>query len=60
MATSNDVDYLLQRAKQEARKAREAFERQDNPVMVMTHRELAVMYQARALRLSESEGLTIN
>lgn len=48
MSTSEDVDYLLSRAQQEVRKARESAERGDHMMAVYAHRELATRYQARA------------
>ncbi len=51
MHTSNDVEYLLHRAQQEARKAKEALARGDNMLMVYAHRELAIRYHATAASL---------
>ncbi len=57
MNTSNDVDYLLRRAQQEARKAREALERGDNLKAIYAHRELATRYQATAASLMRANRL---
>lgn len=48
MPTADDVNYLLRRARQEARTAREAMARGDHLMMIYAHRELAVRYEARA------------
>lgn len=48
MSTSEDVDYLLCRAQQEVRKAKEGVARGDHMMAVYAHRELAARYQARA------------
>lgn len=51
MRTSADADYLLRRAQQESRKANEMARRGDHRMAIFIHRELAVMYQARAAAL---------
>ena len=48
MSTPDDVNYLLRRAQQEARKAREALQRGDHMMAVYAHRELATRYEAAA------------
>tara|TARA_B100000378_G_scaffold248642_1_gene221476 strand:- start:670 stop:846 length:177 start_codon:yes stop_codon:yes gene_type:complete len=57
MHTSDDVEYLLRRAQQEARKAKEALARGDNMLMVYAHRELATCYQATAASLMRENTL---
>lgn len=54
MRTSMDADYLLQRAQQESRKARQMTERGDNNMAIFVHRELAVMYQAKAMLMKSA------
>ena len=51
MHTSDDLEYLLLRAHQEARKAMEALARGDNMSSVYAHRELALRYHATAASL---------
>ncbi|UZW54045.1 hypothetical protein NUH86_10915 [Sphingobium sp. JS3065] len=53
-----DADYLLQRAQQEARKAREMTEQGGHKMAIFAHRELAVMYQAKAMLMKDSAGAT--
>jgi hypothetical protein len=48
MTTPDDVNYLLRRAQQEARKAKEALQRGDHIMAVYAHRELATRYEATA------------
>ncbi|WP_202600321.1 hypothetical protein [Sphingobium yanoikuyae] len=48
MTTADNVNYLLRRARQEARTAREAMARGDHMMMIYAHRELAVRYAAKA------------
>lgn len=48
MSTSEDVDYLLRRARQETQKATAAMERGESMMAVYVHRELATRYQATA------------
>ena len=51
MHTSDDVEYLLLRAQQEARKAMDALARGDNMLMVHAHRDLAIRYHTKAASL---------
>ncbi|WP_170978450.1 hypothetical protein [Sphingobium sp. MP9-4] len=57
MSTADDVNYLLRRARQEARTAREATARGDHMMMIYAHRELAVRYEAKALVLQRGLAL---
>ena len=51
MHTSDDVEYLLLRAQQEARKAMDALARGDNNAVVHAHREYAIRYRTKAASL---------
>ena len=51
MPTVNDASYYVARAKAEIRKATEAKLRGESKNMIAIHAELAVRYQAKALRL---------
>ena len=46
---SNEADFLLNRSREEARKATEGMCRGDHPEAIYIHRELAVRYHARAM-----------
>ncbi|WP_022681679.1 hypothetical protein [Sphingobium bisphenolivorans] len=51
MSKSTDATYFAARAKAEIRKATEAKLRGENKATIALHAELAVRYQAKALRL---------
>jgi hypothetical protein len=49
MTAFDETDYLLQCARDEMRKAKEALKRGEQMVSVYAHRERAVLYKAHAL-----------
>lgn len=51
MPKQNDASYFAARAREEIKKATEAKLRGDNGAMIAAHAELAVRYQAKALKL---------
>lgn len=54
MPKLNDASYFAERAKAEIKKATEAKLRGENSALIALHAELAVRYQAKALRLQRS------